>query len=100
MIAIAAVFVVSLLCYPLVGVAYFPRTDPGQFFINLKAPSGTRLEVNEKHVEQVEKICREVVEPRDLDLIVSNIGITPDFSAICPAAIRRRASDRTQTRIR
>src|SRR5450432_1084781 len=35
---------VSLLClslYPFLGVAFFPRTDAGQFVINLKAPSGT-----------------------------------------------------------
>ena len=30
---------------PLVGLAYFPRTDPGQFVINLKAPTGTRIEI-------------------------------------------------------
>ncbi|HZI33415.1 MAG TPA: efflux RND transporter permease subunit, partial [Candidatus Binatia bacterium] len=34
----------SLGLYPLVGVSYFPKTDPGQFVINVKAPTGTRLE--------------------------------------------------------
>jgi hydrophobic/amphiphilic exporter-1 (mainly G- bacteria), HAE1 family len=81
-LALIAMFAVSLLLYPKIGVAYFPRTDPGQFYINLKAPSGTRLEVNEKFVQQVEQLCREVVDKDDLDLIVANIGITPDFSAI------------------
>jgi multidrug efflux pump subunit AcrB len=81
LVAFAALFLLSLTLYPFVGLAYFPRTDPGQFYINLKAQSGTRLEVNEKFVEQVEQVCREVVG-QDLDLIVSNIGITPDFSAI------------------
>jgi multidrug efflux pump subunit AcrB len=76
------IFLLSLSLYPLLGVAFFPRTDPGQFFINLKAQSGTRLEVSEKFVEKVEDICRSEVEKNDLDLIVSNIGITPDFSAI------------------
>jgi multidrug efflux pump subunit AcrB len=80
-LGLVAMFLVSLLLYPKIGVAYFPRTDPGQFYINLKAPSGTRLEVNEKFVQQVEQICREEVA-KDLDLIVSNIGITQDFSAI------------------
>ncbi len=82
LLGLAGMFILSLTVYPMIGVAYFPRTDPGQFYINLKAPSGTRLEVNEKYVEKVENICREVVEKDDLDLIVSNIGITPDFSAI------------------
>lgn len=80
-LGLIVMFLVSLLLYPKIGVAYFPRTDPGQFYINLKAPSGTRLEVNEKFVKQVEEICREEVA-KDLDLIVSNIGITQDFSAI------------------
>lgn len=75
------VFAVALL-YPFVGRAYFPRTDPGQFVINVKAPTGTRLEVTDEYVGQVEQEIRDTVEPRDLDMIVSNIGITPDISAI------------------
>lgn len=81
-LVLIGMFAASLMLYPKIGVAYFPRTDPGQFYINLKAPSGTRLEVNEKYVAKVEQICREVVEKDDLDLVVSNIGITSDFSAI------------------
>jgi multidrug efflux pump subunit AcrB len=81
-LGLSGIFILSLAVYPFVGVAYFPRTDPGQFYVNVKAPSGTRLEVNENYVAQVEQICREEVKPEDLDLIVSNIGITPDFSAI------------------
>jgi len=81
-LGISGIFIVTLCAYPLVGVSYFPRTDPGQFVINLKAQSGTRLEVNEKFIEQVENICREEVSKDDLDLVVSTMGITPDFSAI------------------
>jgi HAE1 family hydrophobic/amphiphilic exporter-1 len=75
----------SLLClalYPLLGVSFFPRTDPGQFVINLKAPSGTRVESTEDYVKQVEEIIRQVVPSHELQIIVSNIGITTDFSAI------------------
>ncbi|MBL9145160.1 MAG: efflux RND transporter permease subunit [Verrucomicrobiaceae bacterium] len=79
---IAGLFSASALLYPLIGMTYFPRTDPAQFMINLKAPSGTRLEETEKSVIKVEQICREVVSKEDIDLVVSNIGITPDFSAI------------------
>jgi len=76
---------VSLLClsmYPLMGVAFFPRTDPGQFVINFKAPSGTRIELSEQFAKQVEDIVRAVVPQNELGMIVSNIGITTDFSAI------------------
>jgi multidrug efflux pump subunit AcrB len=64
------------------GLGFFPRTDPGQFVINIKAPTGTRLELTNQYIKHVEADIRQVVSPRDLDMIVSNIGITPDFSAI------------------
>ncbi len=63
-------------------MAYFPRTDPGQFVINLKAPTGTNIDVTEELIARVEKIVREEVLPDDLDLIVSNIGSTPGFSSM------------------
>ena len=74
--------VLSLALYPLLGVAFFPRTDPGQFVINIKAPTGTRLELTDQYIARVESDIRQVVPERDLGMIVSNIGITPDFSAM------------------
>ncbi len=68
--------------YPFLGVSFFPRTDPGQFVINLKAPSGTRVELTEDYVNRVEQIIRSIVPKDELQIIVSNIGITTDFSAI------------------
>lgn len=70
------------LVFPFVGRAYFPRTDPGQFVINIKAPTGTRLEVTDNYVARVEEDIRSVIPRSDLEMIVSNIGITPDLSAI------------------
>ena len=71
-----------VLVFPFVGRAYFPRTDPGQFVISLKAPTGTRLEVTDRYVARVEDDIRSVIPKHDLQMIVSNIGITPDLSAI------------------
>jgi multidrug efflux pump subunit AcrB len=81
-VAITGVFVASLAFYPFLGVAFFPRTDAGQFVINLKSPSGSRIEVSAADVASVEALVKRIVEPRDLDLVVSNIGIIPDYSAI------------------
>jgi HAE1 family hydrophobic/amphiphilic exporter-1 len=78
----AVVFVLSLGLFPFLGLSFFPRTDAGQFVINLKAPSGTRLSVTENEVAKVENLVRQVVSPEDLAMVVSNIGATPDFSAI------------------
>jgi HAE1 family hydrophobic/amphiphilic exporter-1 len=79
---VAALFVASLVLYPFLGVAFFPRTDAGQFVMNLKAPSGTRIEVTAAAVQEVEALVHRVVDSRDLDLIVSNIGVQPGFSSI------------------
>jgi multidrug efflux pump subunit AcrB len=81
-IAILAGCLLSLGLYPLLGVSFFPRTDPGQFVINIKAPSGTRIELTNEYIKHVEDDIRQVVPASDLGMIVSNIGITPDFSAI------------------
>ncbi|HVO80761.1 MAG TPA: efflux RND transporter permease subunit [Terriglobales bacterium] len=81
-LASVVVFALGLGLYPLLGVAFFPRTDAGQFVINLKVPSGTRIEVTEHLVKQVEDLLRQVVSRNDLGMIVSNIGVTPGFSSI------------------
>jgi multidrug efflux pump subunit AcrB len=72
----------SLSLYPALGVSFFPRTDPGQFVINLKAPPGSRLEVTNEYVSRVEEEIRKIVPPDELRIIVSNIGVTPGFSSI------------------
>jgi hydrophobic/amphiphilic exporter-1 (mainly G- bacteria), HAE1 family len=79
---LASIVVLFAVLCPFVGRAYFPRTDPGQFVINVKAPSGTRLEVSDKYIAQVERDIRSVIPKSDLEMIVSNIGITSDLSAI------------------
>lgn len=76
------VFVLSFVLYPLIGLSFFPRTDAGQFVINVKAPTGTRLELTEKYVKRVEDIIRQVVRPEDLNTVVSNIGVTSGLSAL------------------
>lgn len=81
-VGILGIFLLSLALFPLLGRSFFPRTDPGQFVINIKAPSGTRIEVTDRYIAQVEADIRSVLPAKDLGMIVSNIGITPDFSAI------------------
>ena len=63
--ASSAFLSLSFLLYPLVGLSFFPRTDAGQFVINVKAPTGTRIEVTEDYVKKVEDIVRQVVRPSD-----------------------------------
>jgi multidrug efflux pump subunit AcrB len=81
-VGVLGIFLISLALYPLLGVSFFPRTDPGQFMINLKAPSGTRLELTDQYMQRAEQDIRQVVAPRDLGMVLSNIGVTPGFSSM------------------
>jgi multidrug efflux pump subunit AcrB len=81
-ILLSGLFVLSLAIYPLLGLAFFPKTDAGQFTINLKVPTGTRIEMTNQYVAKVEDLIRHQVEKGDLKRIVSNIGVVPDFSAL------------------
>jgi hydrophobic/amphiphilic exporter-1 (mainly G- bacteria), HAE1 family len=81
-LAVLGVFALSLALYPFMGLSFFPRTDPGQFVINMKAPSGTRIELTDQYVSRIEQDIRGVVPNTDLQMIVSNIGTAPGFSSI------------------
>jgi hydrophobic/amphiphilic exporter-1 (mainly G- bacteria), HAE1 family len=81
-LVLSGVFVVSLAIYPLLGLAFFPKTDAGQFTINVKVPTGTRIEVTDQYIAKVEDLIRQQVGSKDLKRIVSNIGVVPDFSAL------------------
>lgn len=79
---LSGVFVASLAIYPLLGLAFFPKTDAGQFTINLKVPTGTRIEMTDQYVAKVEDLIRTTMGSKDLRRIVSNIGVVPDFSSL------------------
>ncbi len=81
-IGILGMVALSFALFPLLGRSYFPRTDPGQFVIDIKCPSGTRIELSNRYIAQVESEIRTVIPDHDLGMIVSNIGISPDLSAI------------------
>ncbi len=79
---LSGIFLASLAIYPFLGLAFFPRTDAGQFTINMKAPTGSRIEVTEMYVAKVEDLIRHIVAPDDFKMVVSNIGVVPDFSSL------------------
>lgn len=81
-LAVVAVCVACFALIPLVGTSYFPRTDPSQFVVSVKALPGTSLEETEKLVSRLEQLVRRIVPANDLGIIVSNIGSTPDISAM------------------
>ena len=90
-LGITGLFVFSLALYPLhrqiLLSAHRSRASSSS---TSKLPSGTRLELTDQLVGQVEDIVRQVVPQKDLKIIVSNIGTTPGFNSIlnpnsCPS---------------
>ena len=79
---LSLLFVASLGIYRFLGVAFFPQTDAGQFTINMKAPTGTRIELTEQYAARIEDLIRHTVDPQDLNMVVSNIGVVNDFSSL------------------
>ncbi len=65
---------------PVLRREFFPEVDAGAFEIYVRAPSGTRIEETERQVTGVEDFIKEKLE-HDLDVIVSELGVTPDWSA-------------------
>jgi len=78
----AIFFFASLLLFPLLGLSFFPRTDAGQFVINFKAPSGTKLDATEDEAARLEGIVRQIVSKHDMGMTITNIGVDPGFSAL------------------
>jgi multidrug efflux pump subunit AcrB len=76
------IFFGSLAIYPFLGRAFFPQTDAGQFTLNVKVPTGSRIEVTDQYVAKIEDLIRQVVPPSELKMIVSNIGVVNDFSSL------------------
>ncbi len=83
-IAVLAVLVLaagSALLYPLIGTELFPKVDSGQFSIQMRAPSGTRIEKTESYVTDVEQLIRQEIPSADLQMLISNTGVLYDWPA-------------------
>jgi multidrug efflux pump subunit AcrB len=82
--AIATAFgllaVVVVLVGPQLRREFFPEVDAGSFEIYVRAKSGTKIEVTEEQIERVEQYVKKQLGD-DLDLVVSEIGLTADWSA-------------------
>jgi multidrug efflux pump subunit AcrB len=60
---------------------FFPEVDAGAFEIFARAPAGRRIEVTEELVNQIEDFIHEKIPEHDLELVISEVGVTADWSA-------------------
>jgi len=71
----------SLVILPYTGKEFFPASDTGQIVMAIQAPSDSRLDGTEKRVAKIEELVRATIPAEEIRLIVSEIGLTADWSA-------------------
>lgn len=59
---------------------FFPEVDSGAFEMTVRAASGTRLEVTEKRIGEVEEMLKETIG-EDLKIVISEVGCVAGWSA-------------------
>ncbi|MGC8684667.1 MAG: efflux RND transporter permease subunit [bacterium] len=79
---IGGIFVISLFLMKFIGTEFFPQTDESQFLIIVRAPIGTRLEITDQYVKQLQDMIREVIPAKDIETIITNEGLPSGFAAI------------------
>jgi multidrug efflux pump subunit AcrB len=77
----AALFVGSCCLLPFIGREFFPQVDAGQITMFLRVPSNLRLDKTTDRVAQVEEFINSVIPREEREMIVSEIGLDPDWSA-------------------
>ncbi|MGE3805082.1 MAG: efflux RND transporter permease subunit [Gemmataceae bacterium] len=71
----------SFFLYPLLGQELFPVTDASQMVINVRAPSGTRIEKTEELTQKIETVIKRVIPEADRQMLVTDIGVLYDWPA-------------------
>lgn len=74
----AVVIGFTLTLIPYVGRDFFPHVDAGQIKLHMRGPAGTRLEETERLAAETEAIIRETIPERDIQSVISNVGLTAE----------------------
>jgi multidrug efflux pump subunit AcrB len=64
-----------------IGWEFFPQVDAGMITIQVRAPSKARLDRTEQRVIDVERAIERQVPDGEREMIVSEIGLDPDWSS-------------------
>jgi CzcA family heavy metal efflux pump len=73
-----AVMSTAFLLLPFVGRDFFPSVDAGQIRLHVRALPGTRIESTKVLFSQVEDQIRKTIPADELELIIDNIGLSPE----------------------
>lgn len=80
-LSVVVLFLLSLGLLKGIGQEFFPQVDAGQITLHLRSPSNLRLDASEERVKQVEKFLKENIPEMEREMIVSEVGLNPDWSA-------------------
>ncbi|MDR3460920.1 MAG: efflux RND transporter permease subunit [Beijerinckiaceae bacterium] len=58
-----------------IGSDFFPNVDAGLIQLHVRAPARTRIERTEQIFQEIEDKIRAIVDPKDLKLVLDNIGL-------------------------
>jgi multidrug efflux pump subunit AcrB len=75
MAVVGSVLVMGGVLLEFVGRDYFPQVDAGAMTLHIRTRPGQRIETAEQRFAEVEEVVKQVVPPKDLDLILDNIGL-------------------------
>lgn len=78
LIASIAIMSTAFLLLPFVGRDFFPSVDAGQIKLHIRARPGTRIETTKVLFSEVEDQIRKIIPPDETELIMDNIGLTPE----------------------
>jgi CzcA family heavy metal efflux pump len=73
-----AIMSTAFLLLPFVGRDFFPSVDAGQIKLHIRARAGTRIETTKVVFSRVEDQIRKIIPAKETDLIMDNIGLTPE----------------------
>jgi multidrug efflux pump subunit AcrB len=65
----------------LIGREFFPEVDAGQITVYVRCPSRYRLDATEQRIAEVEEFIKSNIPADEREMIVSEMGLDPDWSA-------------------
>jgi CzcA family heavy metal efflux pump len=78
LIASIAMMATAFVLLPFVGRDFFPSVDGGQIRLHVRAEPGTRIETTKVLFSQVEEQIRKTIPANEIELIIDNIGLSPE----------------------
>ncbi|HZZ73375.1 MAG TPA: efflux RND transporter permease subunit [Pirellulales bacterium] len=78
---VGILFLASLTLLLGIGREFFPQVDAGQITMYVRCGAGTNLEATEQRIIEVEKFITDVIPASERTMLVSELGLVPDWSA-------------------